>query len=422
MEANAKPQVNYASLFANSDEAIVLFATDGSTVNENPAARALFRRSPDEPAGRTFLKQFSSQDTPEARAAFERALSGESERLETSIVGDEETAIPVEVGIFPAADAVGTIVGIFQVARDLRAARFAEQLMFKDHERFRSLFEHNLDPVMFLDIGGMVDRVNSMFEDLTRTRGEDIIRKSWTEILSPEAHDEAQEIFSRALGGEPQQFETTLLPASSSTSIPVRIKHVPLWVDGEVIGTSVVIKNIATERITSEHMQRLAFHDALTGLPNRALFGDRLIQHIANAKRYNHPFSMMFLDLDGFKLINDRYGHATGDNILRAFGERLLSIMRESDTFARLGGDEFAILQPLIAVPEDAEALAQKLIDALAEPFAIDDESLSVGLSVGVAVFPWHGADDTTLFRAADRALYEAKSSGKNTFRLAAPL
>ncbi|MHB8146415.1 MAG: diguanylate cyclase domain-containing protein [Vulcanimicrobiaceae bacterium] len=294
--------------------------------------------------------------------------------------------------------------------------------MLTDYERFRSLFEHNLDPVMFVNVYGIVDRVNAMFEDVTRTRGEDIVNKSWVTILIPEAREEALEIFSRVLGGEAQVFETTLQPADSSAPLPVRVKQIPLQVNDDVRGASVVLKSIAAERIAYDYMHDLAFHDPLTGLPNRALFGDRLVQCIVHAKRYNHPFGVMFLDLDGFKLINDRYGHAVGDDVLRAFGERLSRSLRESDTFARLGGDEFAVLQSMLVAPGDVEVLAKKLIDALQKPFLIGKDELRVGLSIGIAIYPWHGVDEKHLTQAADRALYRAKSAGKNSYYLAGPI
>ncbi len=247
------------------------------------------------------------------------------------------------------------------------------------------------------------------------------IFESWFDFLDPSAANEARESFSQTLVGEAQEFDSVLKASAQMPPIPIRVRFTPLYMDGEIVGISAVVKNIAAEQIAHQHMHNLAFYDPLTRLPNRALFEDRLTQTIAGAKRYNRPFALLFLDLDGFKSVNDLHGHAAGDALLRAFGERTGTILRESDTFARLGGDEFAVLQQLARIPEDADALAEKLIESLQEPFPFDGKALRVGLSIGIAVYPWHGITEASLLEAADKALYEAKSAGKNTFRFAGP-
>ena len=290
-----------------------------------------------------------------------------------------------------------------------------------EEARFRSFFTHNVDSIAFLGIEGEVLQANLMFEEMLEIAPDEAASISFFDYLEPIAEPEAREAFSQTLIGEAQEFDGLLRASGEISSIPVRIRFTPLRIEDEMIGVSAIVKNIAAERIAHQHLHNLAFYDPLTRLPNRALFGDRLAQTIAGAKRYNRPFALSFLDLDGFKSVNDVHGHAAGDALLRAFGERLAVILRESDTFARLGGDEFAVLQQVTRIPEDAAVLAQKLIEALQEPFLIDGAELKVGLSIGIAVYPWHGIGESSLLEAADKALYEAKSSGKNTFRFAGP-
>ena len=164
-----------------------------------------------------------------------------------------------------------------------------------------------------------------------------------------------------------------------------------------------------------------AHHDALTGLPNRLLFEDRLQQAIAAATRRDRQVGVLFLDLDGFKLINDSHGHAAGDDVLAEAARRLRSSLRDEDTIARLHGDEFAIVLPEISGPADAERLARNLIATFAQPTVAAGKVLSVSVSIGVSMFPRDGSDAAALLRSADAAMYRAKAGGKNDVRHFAP-
>ena len=165
--------------------------------------------------------------------------------------------------------------------------------------------------------------------------------------------------------------------------------------------------------------QHLALHDVLTGLPNRALFHDRVDRALAGALRDGaHPV-VMLLDLDGFKGINDALGHHNGDELLRQVGPRIASVLRSSDTLARLGGDEFAVLLPAAPDAEAGAEVGEKVLAALAEPFWIEDVEVEVGASIGVACFPQHGEDVETLMRRADAAMYAAKGRSGLDVRVA---
>ncbi|MFQ5674643.1 MAG: EAL domain-containing protein [bacterium] len=161
----------------------------------------------------------------------------------------------------------------------------------------------------------------------------------------------------------------------------------------------------------------LAHRDNLTELPNRRLFYDRLQQSILHAKRYGHLFAILFLDLDGFKTVNDKLGHGTGDLLLQKAAERLRSCVRQSDTVARWGGDEFTIILNRIANDQDAITVAQKILDSISEPFIINEHELFVSTSIGISLYPSDGTDQEQLLKKADTAMYRAKQDGKNGFR-----
>lgn len=169
---------------------------------------------------------------------------------------------------------------------------------------------------------------------------------------------------------------------------------------------------------SDERIEFMAYYDALTNLPNRTLLLNRIHQGISQIERTHKLLALAYLDLDGFKPVNDRYGHAAGDLFLKAFAQRITKILRAGDTLARLGGDEFALVIPGLSNVYDGEAMLWRLLETLAEPFCINSHEIRVGASIGFTVYPTDRADPEELLRHADQAMYQAKWHGKNTVRL----
>ncbi|PKO73267.1 MAG: diguanylate cyclase response regulator [Betaproteobacteria bacterium HGW-Betaproteobacteria-17] len=170
----------------------------------------------------------------------------------------------------------------------------------------------------------------------------------------------------------------------------------------------------------SRALESQALHDALTGLPNRRLLMDRLSLAIAHARRNTSTMAVMFLDLDGFKQVNDTLGHDAGDTLLSMVADRLVAAVREEDTVARMGGDEFVIGLWGSAHADGVAGLAAKVIQAVSQPYRIQGREVRITASVGVSIYPLHGEEGETLMKRADQALYEAKRAGKNDYRIAA--
>jgi two-component system cell cycle response regulator len=170
----------------------------------------------------------------------------------------------------------------------------------------------------------------------------------------------------------------------------------------------------------SRALESLALHDALTGLPNRRLLMDRLSLAIAHARRNKSTMAVMYLDLDGFKQINDTLGHDAGDTLLSMVAARLVAAVRQEDTVARLSGDEFVIALWKLSHADGVAKLASKVIQAVSQPYSIQGRGVSMTTSVGVSIYPMHGEEVETLMKSADLALYEAKRAGKNDYRIAA--
>ena len=186
---------------------------------------------------------------------------------------------------------------------------------------------------------------------------------------------------------------------------------------GNVIGAVMSIRDVSMARAASLEVSRVAQHDVLTNLPNRALFNDRIAQAISLAERQRKQLAVLFVDLDQFKRINDSLGHAVGDKLLRSVAARLTACVRRSDTVCRLGGDEFVILLSQMEHAEDAAISARKILRAVAAPHIIDNRSLDISVSIGGSTYPGDGLDADSLMSQADAAMYEAKLHGRNGYQ-----
>jgi diguanylate cyclase (GGDEF)-like protein len=186
---------------------------------------------------------------------------------------------------------------------------------------------------------------------------------------------------------------------------------------GDIVALCGIAQDITERKLVEQRIQFLAYYDSLTGLPNRALLQDRLVQAIAGAHRRDEHAAVLFFDLDRFKVINDSLGHAVGDLLLQNVAERLKCQVREHDTVARMGGDEFIIVLSMIHGTDDAVLVAERIVSAIAEEFEIQGRTLKVSCSLGISIYPQHGTDSETLIKNADAAMYAAKESGRNRFR-----
>lgn len=184
----------------------------------------------------------------------------------------------------------------------------------------------------------------------------------------------------------------------------------------KLVGYVLMLHDITERREQERTILHMAYHDSLTGLPNRLLLGDRLSQALSAAKRNSTAGALMMLDLDRFKDVNDSLGHSSGDALLKAVSKRLTGILRKSDTVSRMGGDEFVVLLPTIAGSESSAEIAGKIVRAIRRPFSCDGHTLKVTTSIGIANFPEDGEDAETVLKNADIALYRVKETGRNSF------
>ena len=256
--------------------------------------------------------------------------------------------------------------------------------------------------------------VNQGFTRITGHRSADVLGRSPRSLrLAAQSTAVLDAMYTSVRRGQPFEAEATAVrPDGSIYALEIHLMPVPAGKPTHWIG---ILRDVSDRKAHLDALQHQALHDALTGLPNRVLLHDRIEQGILNMRRQDAPFALLFLDLDGFKEINDTFGHYTGDILLSKVGARLRAHLRANDTIARLGGDEFAVVLAGVAARPEAERLGGQLLKGLEQPFLIEGHKLVVGASIGVVYCPEHGNDPTTLMRRADVAMYAAKAAHSGT-------
>jgi diguanylate cyclase (GGDEF)-like protein/PAS domain S-box-containing protein len=302
---------------------------------------------------------------------------------------------------------------------DITDRKQAEKALRESEELFRSYLEHAPDGIYMSDLEGNFLYGNSKCEEMIGYRREELIGKNLLElnILPGKYLDKAAQLLQANIEGKstgPDEFD---LITKEGRLIPVEINTGVVQRMGQVIVLASV-RDITERKQTDEKIQQMAYHDSLTGLPNRKLFSDRLAIALAHAQRNQKGVAVTMLDLDNFKNVNDNLGHDVGDLLLKAAAERLSAALRKGDTVARFGGDEFVLILPDLKGIEDAIQVAQKIVDSFRQPFLIDTHQLIVTTSIGIAVYPHDGTDEGILLKNADIAMYQVKQTGRNRYQL----
>lgn len=269
-----------------------------------------------------------------------------------------------------------------------------------------------------IDASGQIISANDAFARLLGMSREEVLHKS----LIPTLRDMRQlrtvvQVIRSLKSNEQFRGEVRVsLPAGARWfDVHVIPRH---DVDAHLSGAVIILMDVTERKLMHEALAYHAFHDVLTGLPNRRLLMDRMMQARYRSDRFHEMFAIFFLDLDHFKGINDTYGHSAGDAVLVEVARRLREALRRDDTVCRQGGDEFILLLPGLQDEDGLPMIAEKLIQRIGEPISFEGQTLRVGASIGVSIYPDDGEDRERLIQMADRALYQAKESGRNRFVL----
>lgn len=272
--------------------------------------------------------------------------------------------------------------------------------------------------VMITSPNGIIQWVNPAFVRLSGYSQEELIGQTPRILKSGQQSREHYQMLWEAISKGEGWCGDTVERARDGSLYTVSQTITPMLdEDGRITHFIAIHEDITAQKKTQERIQHMAHYDALTGLPNRALFYDRLKQAVAMARRNHGGLTLLFMDLDGFKGINDTLGHRAGDLLLKAVAERLHQCVRDSDTVARLGGDEFTAILNEVHEQHSAARIAEKIIAAIAQPFDLEGASAQIGVSIGIAFCSTGETGEDELVHDADQAMYMAKSAGKNTYR-----
>jgi diguanylate cyclase (GGDEF)-like protein/PAS domain S-box-containing protein len=445
-------QQQFRSLFEYYPDPIAALTLDGNISRVNVALESLTGYYGEQVIGKPWTDLVAPECRREAEEEFREALRGEAVELDTFLLNRLGNRIDVQMKLVPlriGEDAQGA----YMIAKDVAVQRGAERAIAIQGERIRQLYlaaaargdsvDAQIDNTLALGCrlfgfdygyvtrfeGDSLHIVNAVGDGAGVPRGAVYRREA---SLSRHIAGDRQTLFVSDLDEEPWRddparhtapwrsyYATKLSVNNTEFGALVFASRRPHGaipdMDRDLIQLMSLFVAGAIERARyAERIQQLAFYDSLTGLPNRVLFDDRIKQTIGAAKRYNRGFAVMYLDLDDFKGVNDRFGHPAGDRVLKAVADRLTLVLRESDTVARFGGDEFAILQPVVNGAADAADLARKIVETLQQPLEVEGNDHLVHTSIGIALYPADGGTPEDLMEHADHALYNAKGEGRN--------
>lgn len=305
---------------------------------------------------------------------------------------------------------------------NITETRVAELALRSSHDRYRQLSTAVQQVVFETDLGGRISFINPAWEKLSGGLSEDAIGQPWISLIHPEDREALHAAFIDLMTGRTDHVQRDARLASTG--------HKPLWVSVYLMtladeqgarprGAIGTLFDINERKLSESAIRHQALHDALTGIPNRLLLIERLEQALGRLRRQGSQLAVLYIDLDDFKLVNDKHGHLAGDQVLRMTAQRLLEQVRDTDTVARIGGDEFVVLLDCVADHTSVEHIADKLATAIGQPFALalpgGTVSCHIGASIGIALAPRDGSTVDALLHHSDNRLYHAKATSKST-------
>ena len=413
-------------------EGIIVCDADGDLLLVNQSARKMLKINSELSSLSQVRSAYADYHDSESLVLFwhhhplVRALAGEQIKDRDLSLFDRKRNLSLTLNhaSVPLRDGEGQIVGAVDVFRDSTEKHRAFLELKRAEEQFRLLVEGTTDYAIFmLDQEGLVVSWNPGAERIFGFGKSEVIGKHQSVFFTPEDH---------AKNGP----DCRLKQASQEGRVEedgwrVRKDGHRFWctgvtgalrnADGNLKGFVAILRDNTERRLVDQNNFFLANHDALTGLPNRARFLERLHEALINADRDRTRVAVLLLDLDRFKAINDTLGHHTGDQFLRLVSKRLTQCVRETDTVARLGGDEFVLILTRLKSLSSAELIAENILHELGKTYAIDNHEINSGASIGIAFYPQDGGDSGELLQKADLAMYRAKATGRGCYRVFAP-
>jgi diguanylate cyclase (GGDEF)-like protein/PAS domain S-box-containing protein len=299
---------------------------------------------------------------------------------------------------------------------DITEGRLAEQAI----SQLAAIVQSSQDVIVATDTAGAITTWNDGAQRLLGYTAAEALSLPIAALLT--AADPARQLLSLIHQGQSARLDEALFLRSNGSQVPVLLSVSPIrQSDGQLTGSAIVARDISARKQTEREIAHRALHDHLTGLPNRLFLADLLADSIASANRGASGTAVIFVDLDGFRFINDTLGHEAGDALLQLVAQRLSAHIRQGDRLARMGGDEFMLVVNHVTEDQVALSVADRLVEALGEPFLVAQHEIVVTASIGISIYPRDGTNVSALRGKADAAMYEAKQAGKDQIRFYRP-
>ena len=411
----------YRNLVETSNDLIWSLDAEGRWTYLSPAAvRRIYGCEPADLLGREFREQLAQEVSERDLAVFRRILAGESVfDYETRHLRRDGSHVDLSFNSIPMRDAQGAVIGATGTARDVTAEKAAAAALYENVEKLRLAVD--AAELVYWEWERDSDRLH-WGRDPSSVLGEAGGRDTrWSEYLES-VHPEDRDRYLATVSAAWQQAglcTNEYRVIRQDGGVAWLSSHGRTLADpsGRVYRMIGVTQDITERKRQEEEARFLAYHDTLTGLPNRRLLDDRLRQAVFLAQRRDARVALMVVDLDRFKQVNDALGHRAGDAVLREAAQRIVGCLRKADTLARHGGDEFVVVIPDLQLEADCQVVAEKILRSLVPPFRVDGREFAIGASIGVSLFPADAGDGEALLRNADAAMYRAKESGRNNYR-----
>ncbi|MFD1031455.1 EAL domain-containing protein [Metaplanococcus flavidus] len=403
----------YQSLFKNNPDGIYSLDPAGQLMNINHSLEEMLGYSLEEMIAMTFHVVVDSDYLEMANKKFLKALAGTPQNYEILAVHKNGDRIPLKITNMPII-VDEKVTGVYGIAKDISKEKKALALLEENEEKYRSLFDHNLDAVFEIDQAGFFTDANKMTEKLTGYSKDELLTMSFPAFIAKDL-ERVNGIFSELLDGSPVNFEHVIRNRFGAL-IEVDINAVPKHKQGQINGVFAIVRDVTEKKEAQKRINELAFTDQLTGLPNRHWFYQHLQKVVKTAQEMQQMIAVLLVDFDDFKGINDLLGHHGGDIFLKKVSARIQSCLSKNATISRLGGDEF-----IIVLEEGTEAevrrLAEQILEDMKRPFFLLDQEVVMSLSIGISLQPVCTSDEESLIRQADVAMYSAKKKGKNNYQ-----
>jgi diguanylate cyclase (GGDEF)-like protein/PAS domain S-box-containing protein len=411
------------SILETSQEAFISIDEDGLVREWNPQAERLFGWTREEIVGRPVVQTIIPRRHRDAhlRAVTRFLATGElpmaARRLEVEGLRRDGSEVPIELSISALRE--GGEWRFHAFVRDISERQATEAALREAEERFRKAFDDSRVGMALIGLDGTFQRANRALSEICGRTENTLLGRRFGEIIYSDDRDREVEALREVAAGESYGHRgETRCEHARGHAVWISLTVSPIYDSRGILSYLIAqIEDISERKESEERLTRQALHDSLTGLPNRTLFADRV--RMATARRGAQGFAIIYLDLDGFKLVNDTLGHAAGDQVLIEVARRLERLLRVGDTLARLGGDEFALLCEGVAEVE-AKTIADRVIDALTRPIVVQDREIIQAASIGIALYgPGVSVEEPDeMLGEADMAMYRAKAAGKSRYAL----